>query len=258
MGLHGSLIWYELMTSDADAARAFYQAVVGWTIDAQGSNGGGHKGYRMIAMPDGAVGGLLPLTEAMIGHGAKPAWLFYIHVSDVEEAVAGIEKAGGRTLMAPWDTPGIGRFAMVADPHGAPFYVMDPIPPAGGGESTSFDPKRLGRCAWNEHRAPDLAAAVDFYTSHFGWVVSGSMPMGALGDYMFLSHGAVPIGAAFPAGDSDLPAWIHYFRVPDIGKAAAAIGASGGTLLQQPHEVPGGDHVLIARDPQGAVFALVA
>lgn len=255
-GLHGGLIWYELMTTDADAARAFYEKIVGWKIDAEGTN---DKGYRMIAMPDGAVGGLLPLTKAMTGHGAKPAWLFYVNVDDVDKAVAAIAKAGGRTLMAPWDTPGIGRFAMVADPGGAPFYVMDPIPPAGGGESTAFHPKLPGRCAWNEHRAANLSVAIDFYTSQFGWVVSGSMPMGAMGDYKFLSCGDLPIGAAFAASsESALPAWIHYFRVADIGQAVAAIEASGGTLLNGPHEVPGGEHIVIARDPQGAAFGLVA
>ena len=255
-GLHGSLIWYELMTTDADGARAFYEKVVGWAIDARAAN---DKGYRMIAMPDGAVAGLLPLTEAMTGQGARPGWFFYVNVGDVDQAVAGIEKAGGRALMAPWDTPGIGRFAMAADPHGAPFYVMNPIPPAGGGASTAFDPKLPGRCAWNEHRAADLPAALHFYTEQFGWAVSGSMPMGAMGDYTFLSCGDVPIGAAFPAGsETDLPAWLHYFRVADVAQATAAIESSGGTLLHGPHEVPGGEHVVIARDPQGAAFGLVA
>jgi predicted enzyme related to lactoylglutathione lyase len=83
--------------------------------------------------------------------------------------------------------------------------------------------------------------------------------MGAMGDYKFLSCGEVPIGAAFAAsGETDLPAWLHYFRVADIEQAANAIQSSGGLVVHGPHEVPGGEHVVIARDPQGAAFGLVA
>jgi predicted enzyme related to lactoylglutathione lyase len=256
-GLQGSLIWYELMTPDAAAAKAFYEAVVGWAIAPMG---GDHKGYQAIAMPDGAVGGLLPLTQEMCDHGAKPTWLMYIGVDDVDATVAAIETAGGKTVMPAADIPGIGRFAMLADPQGAPFYIMTPIPPEGGGESTSFSPTLLGRCTWNELRATDLDSALDFYTAIFGWEVAGSMPMGPMGDYKFLAHGGLPIGAAMGGGGGaeQPPYWLHYFRVADIDATVAAVKAGGGEVLNGPHEVPGGDRVIICRDPQGAGVGFVA
>jgi predicted enzyme related to lactoylglutathione lyase len=254
-GLQGSLIWYELMTTDADAAKAFYEQVVGWTITPMG---GDHKGYRTIAMPDGAVGGLLPLTQEMCDHGAKPTWLMYIGVDDVDATVTAVEAAGGKAVMPASDIPGIGRLAMLADPQGAPFYIMKPIPPEGGGESTAFSPTLLGHCTWNELRAADLDSALDFYTGVFGWAVTGSMPMGPMGDYKFLSHGDLPIGAAMGGASAGQPPyWLNYFRVADIDAAVAAVKAGGGEVLNGPHEVPGGDRVIICKDPQGAGVGFV-
>src|SRR5512142_1221090 len=124
----GDFIWYELMTPDPDGAKAFYDAVVGWTIDPSSSF---PSGYRMIGRSDGKfAGGILPLNEEMAQHGAKPTWLGYINVNDVDAATGSIEQAGGKTYMGPTDIPNVGRIAMVADPQGAPFYVMKPIPPA--------------------------------------------------------------------------------------------------------------------------------
>jgi predicted enzyme related to lactoylglutathione lyase len=254
-GLQGSLIWYELMTTDAAAAKAFYEAVVGWTIAPLG---GDHQGYQAISMPDGAVGGLLPLTQEMRDLGAKTTWLMYIGVDDVDATAAAIEAAGGNTFMPPADIPGIGRFAMLADPQGAPFYIMKPIPPEGGGESNSFNPTLLGRCTWNELRAADLDSALDFYTAIFGWEVAGSMPMGPMGDYKFLAHGDLRIGAAMGGAGTGEPRWLNYFRVADIDAAVAAVKAGGGEVLNGPHEVPGGDRVIICKDPQGAGVGFVA
>jgi predicted enzyme related to lactoylglutathione lyase len=254
--LHGSLIWYELMTTDPDAATAFYAPITGWTITRMD---GDHKGYRMIASPDSAVGGLLPLSQHMLDHGARPTWLMYIGVDDVDATAAAITAEGGKTWLAPADIPGIGRFAMMADPQGAPFYIMKPIPPEGGGESRAFSSTLVGHCTWNELRAADLDPAVDFYRKIFGWVHAGTMPMGPMGDYKFLTHDEDRLGAAMGGATAEQPPhWLHYFRVADIDAALEKVKAGGGQVLNGPHEVPGGDRVAICMDPQGAGVGFVA
>lgn len=116
--LQGSFIWYELMTSDADGAKAFYDSVVGWNV---GSEAEFPNGYRMIGRYDGKnAGGVLPLTEEMKSHGARPVWLGYIGVDDVDATVSAIEADGGKAMMPAWDIPGVGRVAMVTDPAGSP------------------------------------------------------------------------------------------------------------------------------------------
>src|SRR6476661_563890 len=163
----GDFIWYELMTTDAGGAKAFYDAVVGWTIGEAAPEFGG---YRMIGRSDGkSAGGILPLTPEMQQHGARPMWLGYVNVENVDEAVAAIERADGKALMPAFDIPNVGRIAMAADPQGAPFYVMKPIPPAGQEKQGSdvFSPDQPQRVSWNELSTSDPAGARKFYGEQF-------------------------------------------------------------------------------------------
>lgn len=253
---HGSFIWYELMTTDADGAKEFYDAVVGWDIAAPHDA----SGYRMIQRSDGgSAGGVLPLTQEMQQHGARPAWLGYINVSDVDAALKSIQAAGGQLLMGPHEFPEVGPIALVADPQGAPFYVMKPNPPKNdpGARSDVFSPTAEQRVAWNELATSDAAAAVDFYTGQFGWTKGDAMPMGDMGIYQLLVHDGTPLGAIMTKAADKPSRWRFYFRVPDVDAAAETIRAEGGTVVHGPMEVPGGDRVLIGTDPQGAEFALV-
>jgi predicted enzyme related to lactoylglutathione lyase len=250
---HGDFIWYELLTKDADAAQSFYGAVVGWTYGDSGQPG---MDYRIINAADTSIGGMMAITPEMEGHGARPAWLGYITVDDVDTSVAGIVKAGGRVLMQAMDIPDIGRFALVADPQGAPFYVMRPI-----GEGTSyafaFDTPREGHCAWNELVTSDQAAAWKFYGEQFGWVKDGDMAMGPMGSYDFIRHDFM-VGAMMK-GTPEMgpPHWNQYFRVPDIDVAKTTIEAKGGKVINGPMEIPGGEFAMNGIDPQGAHFGLV-
>jgi predicted enzyme related to lactoylglutathione lyase len=252
---HGAFIWYELMTTDPDGAKAFYDAVIGWDIAPPE----GGMDYRMIRADGGNAGGVLKLSEDSLAHGARPGWMGYIGVNDVDAAVASIERAGGRSLMPAWDIPGVGRIAMMADPQGAAFYVMKPIPPAGQEDVVSdvFSPDRLGRCGWNELMASDTPAARRFYGEQFGWTSDDFMPMGELGEYRFWDHRGVRLGAVCGPMPGQQPHWRYYFRVPSIAAARKTAEERGGTIAMGPHRVPGGDWIIIGADPQGAEFALV-
>lgn len=255
--LHGSWIWYELMTPDVTGSIAFYEAVVGWTMqpgDAASDD------YGFITAPDGAmVGGLLILTAEMQGHGARPGWLGYIGVDDCDAAIAAIETGGGSVLMPARDVPMAGRLALLADPGGAPFYVMNPAPPPGGGESTAFQSEiNCGHCGWNELMAGDAARETAFYAGQFGWSLPEPMDMGAMGTYQFIAHDDVQVGAimgVMPGLPS--PMWNHYFWVPSIAEARVTVETNGGTVTNGPMEVPGGNWIVQGIDPQGAPFSLV-
>lgn len=255
---HGAWVWYELMTNDPGGSKSFYEAVVpGWSITIGSAETGD---YGFIANDDGGMtGGMLALTKDMMDHGARPAWIGYIGVDDCDAAVAAIEAAGGKCLMPARDVAMAGRIAMVADCCGAPFYVMTPTPPPGGGESTAFSAeKRIGRCGWNELMAGNADRAVGFYTSCFGWSLPDAMDMGPMGKYQFIAHDGIMIGAIMnKMAEMPVPFWSHYFWVPSIAAAKTAIEANGGQVINGPMEVPGGDWVVQGIDPQGAMFSLV-
>lgn len=255
----GSFIWYELMTNDADAAARFYGAVVGWQIADRPSGPAGAQDYRMIGRSDGgSAGGVMQLTAPMLAGGARPAWVGYLHVADVDATVAAIEADGGRKLVR-MDIP-VGAIAMVTDPMGFPFYVMKPIPPAGKPDAVSdvFDPVATQHVRWNELSSPDLARAKAFYARHFGFQFNESMSMGPMGDYWFIDHGGRRIGGMMQKPpESPAATWLFYFGVPSVAAAKAAIESGGGKVMMGPHQVPGGDWVVIACDPQGAAFGVV-
>jgi predicted enzyme related to lactoylglutathione lyase len=251
---HGTPIWYELLTDDAAGSKAFYDDVIGWTIAGESDQPG--MDYRMIAVsPGDFVGGTMPLTDAMKAGGAKPGWLFYIGVDDVDATVAAVEANGGSVSMPPFTLEGVGRMAMVADPQGLPFYVMRGASPEA---STAWSPTLIGKCTWNELNTTDQSGAMAFYAAVFGWTYPDRMPMGAMGDYVFIAAAGATIGATMntPPG-SPPPAWQFYFRTPDIYAAADRVTAGGGTIRYGPADVPGGDRIIVASDPQGVMFGVV-
>lgn len=257
---HGDFIWYELITPDPDGAQAFYRPLTGWSFADSAQPG---MDYRIAATGEGAVAGLMKTPE---GAPMPPAWLGYVGVDDVDKMAASITDGGGAVHMGPMDIPGVGRFAFVADPQGAMFYVMKGEE-EGESFAFSYDKPRPGHCAWNELSTSDPAAALHFYGQRFGWVKDGEMEMGPLGAYEFLRHtgrsdgsvmGQGMIGAVYPKVAEDPNShWLFYFRVPDIDAAVVHIEANGGRLHQPVTEIPGGDFSLVAIDPQQAFFGLV-
>lgn len=250
---HGTPIWYELLTTDPDGAKAFYDAVIGWNI---GPKPAGDMDYRMIATAEGGqVGGVMRLADEMVAGGAKATWLFYIGVDDVDATVAAVTAGGGSVHLPAFDMPGVGRMAMVADPQGNPFYVMRG---ASDESSTAWQRTGMGKCNWNELGTSDQAAGNTFYAAVFGWTYPDKMPMGEAGDYIFIEVAGETIGATMPTNGDQPPGWLFYFRAPDIAAAAATVKERGGAVLQGPMEVPGGDMVIVAQDPHGVPFGVAA
>lgn len=250
----GDFIWYELMTSDADAAQSFYEPLLGWKFADSGTAG---VDYRLGTMDGSGVVGLLELTTAMTEGGARPAWIGYIAVDDIHASITSLKDKGGQVFMGPHHLDGVGHMAMVADPQGAPFYLMQP---EGEGPATSFakyEPK-IGHCAWNELVSADQAGAHAFYTAMFGWEKGDSMDMGEMGSYDMYRAGDYILGAIMQKS-AEMPAsmWNYYFRVRQIAASSEYIKANGGQVVNGPMEIPGGDFVINAIDPQGAMFSLI-
>jgi predicted enzyme related to lactoylglutathione lyase len=246
----GTPIWYESMTTDADGAQAFYADVVGWNIAPSGMDGVGD--YRILTAPDGeGVGGLMTLSP---GAPMKPGWFSYIGVQDVDGAAEKIRSLGGSVHIGSRDIAGVGRFAMVADPQGLVFYIMRGDSQR---ESQAFHVTAPGHCGWNELVTSDHEAALAFYGELFGWENNETMPMGEMGDYRFIDHAGQRIGGMMTAGAGWTTRWTYYFNVPSIEAAIPKIEGGGGTVTMGPHEVPGGMHIVMGIDPQGAAFALV-
>ena len=252
---HNDFIWYELMTTDQPAAEAFYRAVAGWEMADAGQPG---MRYTILSAGTRGVGGIMKLPAEACEAGAKPGWTGYIGVADTDAEARRIVESGGSIHRGPDDIPDVGRFAVVADPGGAVFQLLTPLPREQ--EPPPMDRKALRQIGWHELYAGNgQERAFAFYDAHFGWSTLDLMDMGEMGKYRIFGADGVPFGGMMdkPA-DTPTSAWAFYVNVDGIDAAVERIKANRGQVLMGPHEVPGGTWIVQALDPQGANFALMS
>jgi predicted enzyme related to lactoylglutathione lyase len=118
----GALQWTELLTNDTEAAAAFYQSVFGWRRQLWPSPE--EVRYHMFMRGGTAAGGMIPITPEM--GPVKPAWVSYFQVRDCDATVAKALQLGGSISVPAETVPSVGRFAVVIDPAGAHFGIMQP------------------------------------------------------------------------------------------------------------------------------------
>jgi hypothetical protein len=246
-------IWYDLMTTDPEAAAAFYSDVVGWTITDSGVPG---MAYSVLKAGETMVGGMMALPEGAAEGGLKPMWNAYIHSADVDADARRVESLGGRICKAATDIPTVGRFAVAADCHGAMFNLFKPL---GEGNPTPVPPNTPGHVGWRELHAGNGQEAFTFYAAMFGWTPERAMDMGPAGVYQLFAAGGDAIGGMMTKTAAEPEArWVFYFNVEAIDAAAARVVKGGGKIVQEPMEVPTGQWIVTGSDPQGAEFALLA
>jgi uncharacterized protein len=251
VNFHGRFVWYELMTTDVETARAFYASVVGW-----GTRNASMPGlpYSLFTSGDSPVAGLMNLPEDARRTGVTPLWIGYVGVDDVGAAVDRIKQLGGAVYVPPTNVPNISRFSVVADPQMATLALVKGLKP---GQAQSAAPGAPGRVGWHELLAADWEKAFAFYAELFGWQKAESHS-GVMGAYQGFSAGGETIGGMFTKPATlPLPFWLYYFNVDDLEAAAKRVEAGGGQILYGPTAVPGGALIVHCTDPQGAIFALL-
>jgi uncharacterized protein len=265
---HGKFIWCELMTSDTKAAGEFYSSVIGWKIgeipvsvaDPGEAGGSEDMPYYLFEMGEGddcpGIGGMMSFPAELEGK-LPPNWTGYVAVDDVDQTAKDYVALGGHVQREPADIPGIGRFAVVADPHGAVICIMTPIPPEN--PPRELGPNDPGNVGWRELYAGNVDEAFDFYSKIFGWTKDHDFDMGEMGPYRIFAHGSDVIGGMMTKPASvPVPCWSYYFNVEAIDAAIERVKAGGGQVVNGPMPVPGDSWIVQATDPQGAFFCLVA
>jgi predicted enzyme related to lactoylglutathione lyase len=202
------------------------------------------------------VAGLMAIPPDAKSRGAQPGWNGYVYVDDVDAMTRRAIEAGGSQMHAPTDIPTVGRFSVLADPQGAVFALFRPLP---RDEHVEWPPYMTpGTIGWHELHAADGASAFDFYGKLFGWKKDEAMDMGPMGTYQLFATSDQPVGGIMTDNRVPHPYWLYYIAVEAIDAAVERVKAGGGEVLNGPMEVPGGAWVIQGRDPQGAIFALVA
>ena len=250
---HSKFVWYDVMTTDMKAAEKFYRSAIGWGAKPANTS---LQPYTIFSMGETMVCGLMKIPDDARAMGMPPCWMGYIGVDDTDAYCKKVVAAGGRINKQPADIPGVGRFAVAADPGGAGFILFTP--------STTEQPKPVppnapGRIGWHDLRAGNLDAAFKFYSKLFGWTKSRAIDMGPMGIYQIFAIDGVDVGGmAAKSPDTPHAHWIYYFNVAALDAATARVTKGKGKIVRPAHEVPGGLWIAHCTDPQGAAFAMVA
>jgi len=246
----GCFVWYELLTTDVAAAKAFYRDVIGW--ESQDATTPAFT-YSLFMSSSGAVAGLMDLPEEGRRMGATPRWVGYVAVDDIDATADRVRKLGGRIYVPPTDS-NIGRLSIVADAQAADFALVDGLKP----ERRATAPDAPGHVGWHELLAADGASAFAFYAELFGWKKAEAVgPKSAVESYQLFAADGVTMGGIFTKFARErVPFWLYYFNVADVAQAVARVRAGGGKVVQGPTELPDGSWIVRCIDPQDTMFAL--
>lgn len=218
----------QLRTSDVEGARAFYANVLG----------------------DGARD-IVKLHELAVARGARPHWLGYLDVADVDGTIAAFTERGGTQLGPKWVNAEGLEAATVRDPAGA--VVALAKPPAHMPVETPAE------VLWYLLNAADVERAKATYSELFGWELAAPSDLGMHGVFhpFAWERGGAAVGSMSGiAGRPGVhPHWLFHFRVGALDPAMEAVRAGGGIVLG-PFTLPSGERIAVCDDPHGAAFAL--
>jgi uncharacterized protein len=247
---HGRFVWYELTTTDARSASAFYRDLLGWGAQDASLPG---QSYMLFTTGQSLVGGLMELSPEARKMGLRPGWLGYVAVDDVDVAADRILKLGGAVHVPPTNIPNISRFAVAVDPQMATFALITWLKAEKELPAALSTPGRVG---WHELLAADRDPAWAFYARLFGWqkVDEEVQPENAY--QLFSAAGETIGGMCTKPSTAAVPFWLYYFNVADIDVAVRRVRTAGGRIVNGPIEVPGSRWIVQCLDPQGAIFAL--
>jgi predicted enzyme related to lactoylglutathione lyase len=246
----GHFVWHELLTTDTKGAITFYGQVAGWTTKAWEED----KSYVMFMCGKSPMAGVLALPPDAQRKGEPCRWLCYIATDDVDVAAWEAQRLGGKVIEDTESLPSIGKFAVLQDPFGAVFAIIQP----------TYDPKPkypppVGDFSWHELVTGDVAASFRFYSALFGWEKTRSEDMGPeVGPYQIFGTKGKEFGGIYrkTSHDRGPHRWLSYTRVGATKAAAEAARKAGGQIIMGPMETPDGGWIAAGVDPQGAEFAV--
>ena len=244
----GAPCWVDLMTSDVDAARAFYTRVFGWTAEEPNPEFGGYFSFLKDGVPVG--GGM----ANMAGDGVPDMWQVYLATDDVDATVARATELGGQAIVPTTQVGDLGKMAVILDAGGAPIGMWQPMAFPG---LTLYD--EPGAPRWFELNTKSYDGAADFYRRVFGWTTEVMSDTPEFRYTVAVNSGDNLAGIMDATGflPPEVPShWGVYFGVPNTDAALASVVDLGGSVIMPATDTPYGRIAAVA-DPTGATFRVM-
>ena len=242
----GSFCWFELGTTDQNAAKQFYKSLLGW--DAEDNPMGPGEIYTTFKLDGRSAGACYQLGAQM--KGVPPHWMLYVATNDADQTAAKATQEGGKVVAGPFDVMDFGRMAVLIDPTGAHISVWQSKTHTGTGiEGVP------GTFCWADLMTPDQAAATKFYNSVFGWEADPGQDNSG---YLHIKNGGQFVGGIPPAQHRSPgpPHWLLYLAIENCDASTDQAKSLGATVYMPPTTMEGVGRWSVIADPQGAVVAL--
>jgi predicted enzyme related to lactoylglutathione lyase len=246
----GEFCWYELGTTDPEAAKRFYGMLFDWQAEDMPMPEGT---YTLVRLRGEDQGGIYKLQGPHF-EGVPPNWLAYVAVDDVDGDSRQAAALGGTVVMGPLDVPDVGRIAVIRDPEGAVIALFQAGKHAGCGRFEGA----AGSFCWSELATRDPGAASKFYTRLLGWTAKKSEASTA--PYTEWQVGGCSIGGMYTIVPEmgPMPAhWVSYVSVTDCDGTVERARKAGASVVVPPQDIPNVGRFAYLADPQGAVFAVI-
>ncbi len=240
---YGKFVWFDLATSDVDAAKRFYGELLGWKFSdlAQGD-----AGYTVVENRSRMIGGIVADPEA----GDASLWIGSISVPDVDRAAEQTREAGGVVHDPPQELLDRGRTTFVTDPQGAAVSFLR----ASGGDPPDREPA-AGDFGWVELWTSDLAGSLAFYVS-LGYTAGGLQIRGEE-PYRVLKVAGEPQAGVVELERGDAGSgWLPYVAVDDLAATLERTVALGGQVVVDPDPEFAEGQAAVIVDPTGAALAV--
>jgi predicted enzyme related to lactoylglutathione lyase len=251
---HGMFCWFEHHSDALERAIEYWTALVGGESMAVPlpcgntmhlMNAGQHHRWSLRA--------LAGCPALLIERG--PHWLPFVAVDDTDAAYARALERGARSVAAPNEN-GMGRGAMIEDPHGAALGLFTAAP----GATDGVNPHGHGFMCWCELVTPDPKASAEFFSHALGWT-STEQDMGAFTVTIASANGHPVASLWKQCADDAHPwkraRWYPYVQVNAMEAAAAQAKALGATLPCDIMPIPGVGRWQPTYDPTGCETALL-
>jgi predicted enzyme related to lactoylglutathione lyase len=242
---NNAFCWYGIVSKDAEAAKAFYAATIGWECMEH-------------TFPNGETATMFAAADFPRVHLRAPEkneacrWSSYLRVKDVDASTASCLANGGGVIMLPADIAP-GRMSVVTAPSGALLCLFHEADE----EAAMNAPAGEGSIHWTELHSNDADADVAWLKATFGFEIEEMTHPG--GTYYMLNSGGKPRGGVTKSLNATVVGrWLNWVHVGDVDATLIRAADAGGQAITEASDYPGVGRMAIVRDPTGAVFGVIA
>lgn len=236
----GQVIWRDLVTNQPEKVQSFYHDLFGWEFESISED------YSLIRYQGVAIGGMATLPSDNI----SSYWMPVLSSDNLEQTLEKATKYGGKVLIDTTNLKGRGDIAVIRDPQGAVFSVLDTV--SGDPMPT---PMVSGSWMWQEVWSNEQDQSQGFYQQLANYTAKEKEFTDVSYRYLSIDDKAA-FGVVQTPNDEVPNTWVNYIKVDDVNQTLSTLKALGGDVLMEPTPEVRNGTVALVRDPSGAGFVL--